>query len=61
MKTIVVYFEIGGKKMKMTVQAKDNKAAKEIVKGKIIFHKLQSSEEQMFSRMNDIFGGIFKK
>ena len=39
-----VYFEIYGKKLKTEVNAKNEMEAKETIKNKIIFHKLESGQ-----------------
>ncbi|MDX1285955.1 MAG: hypothetical protein R3182_13120 [Draconibacterium sp.] len=39
--TYTVWFEIFGKKMKTTVPARTEKEAKEAVRKKIIFHKIE--------------------
>jgi len=57
MNTYNVYFEIFGKKMKVEINAKSKKQAEEIVKSKIIFHKIENVSMPDF--FNDIFN--FKK
>ena len=49
----IVYFELFGKKMKTEVLAKDANHAKEFVKSKIIFHKV---ENKTLDFLKDIFG-----
>jgi len=53
-----VYFEIGNKKMVIAVDAKTDSEAIEIVKNKIIFHKIVNEEEksidQIFKEILDI-------
>lgn len=38
-----VYFEIYGKKMKATIEANSEKEAKELIKNKIKFHKIEDN------------------
>lgn len=62
MKFYKVYFEIYGKKMVATVQAKDNLEAQRKVMAKIKFHKVV--EEEWSDEMQDImdtFDKFFKK
>ena len=54
MNTYDVYFEIYGKKLKVKVNAKSKLQAEEIVKSKIIFHKIEDVT------INEIFGKTFK-
>jgi len=54
MKTYNVYFEIFGKKMKVEIKAKSKLQAEEIVKSKIIFHKIEDTT------IPDILKNIFK-
>ena len=54
MNTYNVYFEIFGKKMKVEIKAKSKQQAEEIVKSKIIFHKIEDIT------IPDIFKYIFK-
>lgn len=44
-KTYIIYFEIFGKKMKTTIDANSQKEAKQKVKDKIIFHKIDGVNE----------------
>ena len=39
-----VYFEIYGKKMKATIEANSEKEAKELIKNKIKFHKIEDNK-----------------
>lgn len=64
MKNYDVYFEIYGKRMKTTVFAENEGAAKEKIKSKIIFHKvvLKPNDEfneidNILNKMNDFFQG----
>ena len=52
MKNYIVLFELYGKKLKTRVEANSPKEAEEIIKNKIIFHKVK--EEDIFDIMNDI-------
>lgn len=54
MNTYDVYFEIFGKKMKVKIKAKSKIQAEEIVKSKIIFHKIEDVT------INDLFDKLFK-
>ena len=54
MNTYNVYLELFGKKMKVEIKAKSKQQAEEIVKSKIIFHKIENVS------MPDIFKDIFK-
>jgi hypothetical protein len=54
MNTYNVYFEIFGKKMKIEIKAKSKQQAEEIVKSKIVFHKIEDVT------IEDIFGKTFK-
>lgn len=66
MKRHEVFFEIGGKKMRCSVVAKDNAEAKQKIYDKIIFHKIEShqletDEEGIMKMFTDIFGtDLFK-
>lgn len=57
MNNYTVYFEIFGKKMKVEIKAKSKQQAEEIIKSKIIFHKIEDNTIPDF--LNDIFK--FKK
>ena len=72
MKNYDVYFELYGKKLRTTIIADSEAHAQEIVKNKIIFHKVSKSQIQeekpfdssdIFESFKDIFGGkdIFGK
>jgi len=52
-----VFFEIYGKKMKTTVSAISEMMAKEIVKSKLIIHKVEKKSNDF----KNIFSEIFKK
>jgi hypothetical protein len=56
-KNFDVYFEIYGKKMKAVVMADNEQQAKELVKEKIIFHKVKKSKDE-FNDAMDIMNGI---
>lgn len=49
-----VYFELYGHKMKTTIEAKSVQDAEYLVRGKIIFHKVEMKDEII-----DHFGNIF--
>lgn len=57
MKNYTVYFEIYGKKLKVKIKAQSESVAKEMVRQKIIFHKV---EDNTFD-FKDIFDTFFKK
>lgn len=57
MKKHIVYFEIGGHKMRMKITAPTEELAKESVRKKIIFHKVESDLIDKFEKM---FDEIFK-
>jgi hypothetical protein len=44
MKEFTVYFELFGKKMKITIFAENESTAKELIRGKIIFHKIERKD-----------------
>jgi len=54
MNTYNVYLELFGKKMKVEIKAKSKQQAEEIVKSKIIFHKIEDIT------IPDILKDIFK-
>jgi hypothetical protein len=54
MNTYNVYLELFGKKMKVKIKAKSKQQAEEIVKSKIIFHKIEDIT------IPDLFKDIFK-
>jgi 1-deoxy-D-xylulose 5-phosphate reductoisomerase len=45
--TFTVYFEIYGKKMKTSVEANNKEHAKQIIKDKIQFHKINNTLEEL--------------
>lgn len=57
MRNFDVYFEIFGKKMKTRILAENEEKAKEEVKNKIVFHKVEKSNEE-FNQFMDIVDGI---
>lgn len=55
-----VYFEIYGKKMKTTIQADTEAEAKDIIRNKIIFHKVVSeplNDKDAFNFLFEIVNG----
>lgn len=50
-----VYFEIFGKKMKTTIEANNPKDAEYLVRGKIIFHKVEIKDD-IINHFGSIFG-----
>ena len=57
MNTYDVYFEIYGKKLKVKLKAQSKLQAEEIVKSKIIFHKIEdvTIDDIFFKTFKDIF------
>jgi len=61
-----VYFEIGGKKLMMKVEAKNDAEAKQKLFEKIIFHKIETEHpkdfnpfsDENFEKLRDIFGKL---
>jgi len=51
-----IYFSLYGKKMKTTVTADSEEQAKNIVKDKIVFHKITRPPDQVLKDLMDIFG-----
>ena len=51
-----VYFEIFGKKMKTTVQAKSEEDAKYQIMGKIIWHKVTTENMYSSKEIDDLLG-----
>ena len=68
MKLYNVYFEIFGKKMKASIEAKTREEAYQKVKDKIIFHKItelvekedQEGNDIISQEMREVFESIFK-
>lgn len=50
-----VFFEIFGKKMKTTIEANNPKDAEYLVRGKIIFHKVEIKDNAV-NFLGDMFG-----
>lgn len=50
-----VFFEIFGKKMKTTIEAKSIQDAEYLVRGKIIFHKVEAKDDTV-NFLGDMFG-----
>lgn len=62
MKDYTVYFEIYGKKMKVTVKAFNEEGAKLIVKNQIKFHKVEDSTMDALKKtFGDIIDFLGKK
>lgn len=57
MKDYDIYFELYGKKMKVTIAAFSEESAKGIIKGKIIFHKVEPVDKD-FKKALDIIDDI---
>jgi hypothetical protein len=57
-----ICFEIYGKKLKTTVIATTEEEAKEIIKSKIVFHKITKEKYDYYQDipdvLKDLFGGI---
>jgi hypothetical protein len=56
MKTYIIYFEIFGKKMKTIIEAYSKSEAKQKVKNKIIFHKIDSESNDVKNDIIDLDG-----
>ena len=60
-----VYFELFGKKMVTEVDTRDPAIAKEVIKSKIIFHKLEQTpippKKDIFNDFDELFGSFKKK
>lgn len=52
--TYTIFFEIYGKKMKAEVKAKNEEYAKQAIRDKIIFHKIEDHE------VNSMIGKMFE-
>jgi hypothetical protein len=64
MKNYTIYFEFYGKKMKTTIMAENEEKAKELVKSKIIFDKVEKSKDkfnQAIDMMDDMLNFIGRK
>jgi 1-deoxy-D-xylulose 5-phosphate reductoisomerase len=57
MRNYTVYFEIYGKKMKTTVMANNEEEAKDFVKNKIVFYKIENPKDE-FNQSMDMMEGI---
>ena len=58
MKNYDVYFEIYGKRLKTTILAENEEKAKEIVRNKIVFHKVVLKQKEEFNQIDDMFKNI---
>lgn len=58
MKGFKMFFEIGGKKMQTTVIAENENQAKQKIKDKIIFHKIEEKEAD-WKLANEMWKNIF--
>jgi hypothetical protein len=56
MKTYIIYFEIFGKKMKTIIEADSKSEAKQKVKNKIIFHKIDGEKDNVKNDNIDLDG-----
>jgi hypothetical protein len=56
MKTYIIYFEIFGKKMKTIIEADSKSEAKQKVKNKIIFHKIDCKSDDVKNDIIDLDG-----
>lgn len=64
MKTFTIYFELYGKKMKTEVMALSERSAQEIIKQKIVFHKIVEKKDAKNYSLSDAmkaFEDIFGK
>lgn len=59
MKNYIIYFEVYGKKMKTTVFAGSEESAKDIVRSKVVFHKVVKKPD-VFNEVSDLMD-FFKK
>jgi hypothetical protein len=59
-KKYTVYFELYGKKMKTVVDARDTIEVKNIIKDKIIFHKIEADKSNDIKDAFDGFPDEFK-
>jgi hypothetical protein len=55
MNEYTLYFSLYGKKMKTTVSASSEQEAKQIVRDKIVFHKIETND--IFQDLMDIVNG----
>ena len=57
MNTYTIYFELFGKKMKTTVQADSEIKAKDIIRYRIIFHKVEdvTKADDILDQIRDMF------
>ena len=64
MTNYLIYFSLYGKKMKIHLEAKNEKIAKEKIRNSVIFHKITENipkEEILdFNELFPMFGDIFK-
>ncbi len=58
MKNYTIYFEIYGKRMKTDVMAENEEKAKELIKSKIIFHRVEKPKDE-FNDAKDMMDDIF--
>jgi hypothetical protein len=56
-----LYFEIFGKKMKTSIEAKTREEAKHILFSKIVFHKIEMKKRTDLEEAERMFEQIFKK
>lgn len=63
-KKYILFFELYGKKMKTVIEARSASDAKNILKDKIIFHKIEVDDnkpkDNPFDSIPDAFKDIFK-
>jgi hypothetical protein len=60
MKDYTVYFEIFNKKLKTTIRAESKEAAKESIKNRIVFHRVEKKPDDGLDKIMGVFGDIFK-
>lgn len=58
MKNYDVYFEIYGKRLKTTILAENEEKAKEIVRNKIVFHKVVKNQKDEFNQATDVLDAM---
>ena len=55
MKKYTVFFEIYGKKLKTVVYAESEAKAREIVKNKVVFHKIEEVADPQVEYLKNLF------
>lgn len=60
MNTYTIFFEIRGKKLKTDIMALSEERAKDILRNKIIFHKIQIKQEPVIGKPNNASESFIK-